>query len=496
MSTKARLSYLVGLILLTILLNGCSTPNLQVEPIALSENPSEQIESLETELTTARVNELHILAPESMAAAREALDAALEGLREDKGVETILQKVALGRAHLEEAREQAVLARTVLARPLEARRIALEAGAVQIGSDYLTVENRLVELARALENERLDWAARHAPEVAQQFSDLELRAIKNTALGEARRILAQAEKQGAENMVPASFARAREILQETDDYITNNRYQTDIIEDKARNTLFEARRTAILLDYSRQFKEMTPEQIALFVEELLRTPTLRLAGQPELRDRPFEAQAETLARTITELQAGQQAQKSQIEAARQQIASLEGITEQEKAAKELYIWEQKATKEKLERERRFQQIFDEIQEMFAPEEAEVYKQGNHLVIRLRGIRFPVGKAIIAPNNYPLLGKVRRAIRTFNEPAVTIEGHTDSTGSDAANASLSQARADAVRQYFVANEILPPDRIIAVGYGSRRPLAPNTTAEGRAINRRIDVIITPQSQSSL
>jgi len=315
MSTKARLSYLVGLILLTILLNGCSTPNLQVEPIALSENPSEQIESLETELTTARVNELHILAPESMAAAREALDAALEGLREDKGVETILQKVALGRAHLEEAREQAVLARTVLARPLEARRIALEAGAVQIGSDYLTVENRLVELARALENERLDWAARHAPEVAQQFSDLELRAIKNTALGEARRILAQAEKQGAENMVPASFARAREILQETDDYITNNRYQTDIIEDKARNALFEARRTATLLEYSLQFKEMTPEQIALFVEELLRTPTLRLAGQPELRDRPFEAQAETLARTITELQAGQQAQKSQIEAA-------------------------------------------------------------------------------------------------------------------------------------------------------------------------------------
>lgn len=483
-------------IILVVLLSACGGPALQVEPIARSENPSQQIESLDTEITTARINELHIKAPDSMAAAKKALEDAQKGLREDAGVETILRQVALGRAHLERAREQAKLAETVLAKPLEARQRALDAGAVEIGGDYLAAEDRLEELARALEKERLDWASKRAPAVAEQFDELELRAIKNNALGETRRILAQLEDAGAERLIPTTFSRARGILQEVDDYITANRYQSDTINDKARRALFEAQRAAHLLEQSSRFKEMTAEQIALFVEELLRTPTVRLAGEPELRDQSFTAQAETLAQIITELQAGQQAQKTQIEAARQQIASLEGMTEQEKAAKELYIWEQKATKEKLERERRFQQIFDEIQEMFTPEEAEVYKQGNHLVIRMRGIRFPVGQAVIAPNNYPLLGKVRRAIRTFNEPAVTIEGHTDSTGSDEANATLSQSRADAVRDYFVANEVLPSDRVIAVGYGSRRPLAPNTTAEGRAINRRIDVIITPQSQNIL
>ncbi|MGD8372231.1 MAG: OmpA family protein, partial [Syntrophobacterales bacterium] len=66
--------------------------------------------------------------------------------------------------------------------------------------------------------------------------------------------------------------------------------------------------------------------------------------------------------------------------------------------------------------------------------------------------------------------------------------------DEVNDHLSQRRADAVRQYFVANGTLSEDKIIAVGYGSKRPLASNETPEGRAINRRIDVFITPNPQT--
>jgi outer membrane protein OmpA-like peptidoglycan-associated protein len=100
-----------------------------------------------------------------------------------------------------------------------------------------------------------------------------------------------------------------------------------------------------------------------------------------------------------------------------------------------------------------------------------------------------------PDNYDLLSKVQRAIRTFGEPDVIIGGHTDSTGSEEINEHLSQQRADAVRQYFVANETLPYEKIIAVGYGSMRPIASNATESGRATNRRIDVIITPQAKQT-
>ena len=112
---------------------------------------------------------------------------------------------------------------------------------------------------------------------------------------------------------------------------------------------------------------------------------------------------------------------------------------------------------------------------------------------MRGIKFPAGQATLTPGNYVLLSKVQQAIQTFGQPTVTIEGYTDTSegsGSARTNQALSQKRAEAVKTYLVANKTLPANRIRAAGYGADRPLAPNTTAEGRATNRRIDVLITP------
>ena len=75
-----------------------------------------------------------------------------------------------------------------------------------------------------------------------------------------------------------------------------------------------------------------------------------------------------------------------------------------------------------------------------------------------------------------LSQVRKAIRTFGEPSVVIEGHTDSTGSAAINAQLSKDRAEAVRQYFIAGGSLAEAQVTAIGYGSERPLVPNDTPE--------------------
>jgi outer membrane protein OmpA-like peptidoglycan-associated protein len=173
-------------------------------------------------------------------------------------------------------------------------------------------------------------------------------------------------------------------------------------------------------------------------------------------------------------------------------ASEERRAAEKRAAEELLALEKKALEDRMEAERRFNQLYTEAQGYFKPEEAELYKKGTQLIIRLRAMQFPVGKAIIMPNNYDLLSGVQRAVRTFGEPNVTVEGHTDSTGSEALNEHLSQERAEAVLRYLVANKTLPEGKIVAVGYGSKRPLASNETAEGRAVNRRIDIIISPQA----
>jgi outer membrane protein OmpA-like peptidoglycan-associated protein len=104
------------------------------------------------------------------------------------------------------------------------------------------------------------------------------------------------------------------------------------------------------------------------------------------------------------------------------------------------------------------------------------------------LQFPVGQHVLLPQNYSLLAKVQRAIGAFGEPHVNIEGHTDSTGSTELNERLSQARAEAVRDYLVANRTLPAEKVTAIGRGFSDPLASDRTELGRAMNRRIDVII--------
>ena len=110
------------------------------------------------------------------------------------------------------------------------------------------------------------------------------------------------------------------------------------------------------------------------------------------------------------------------------------------------------------------------------------------------ILFDFGKAHINPDGHALLNRVAKVIQK-RQDAVLVEGHTDSTGAESLNEHLSQQRADAVRQYFVANETLPYEKIIAVGYGSMRPIASNATQSGRAMNRRISSFSEEDSQLS-
>jgi len=228
-----------------------------------------------------------------------------------------------------------------------------------------------------------------------------------------------------------------------------------------------------------------------------------------MRDQDFNTQIENVIGSIAALEKDRQflvdkakAQQEELAAMKKEhqnevasfqkkIAELEGKTREEQAAKERIATERMIAEDRLAAEKRNNQLYDEIRKYFDAKEAEIYKQGNQFVIRLKTMQFPVGKDIIMPANYALLSKVQRAIRTIGEPSVVIEGHTDSTGTDALNEHLSQKRAEAVREYFIANGTLTKDKITSVGYGSKRPLASNETAQGRAINRRIDIIVTPE-----
>jgi outer membrane protein OmpA-like peptidoglycan-associated protein len=491
---------IISVVAAVIFLGVCGVCPFAAESATKSMNPVEQVNRLEREISSARKNQMNILAPKSFSEAEEAFIDAKKRLDRGDSLAKILKKVAIAQAQLLRAKENARVAKTTMTDAIQAREFARSAGATNLGKDYAKAEEKFLRLTKAIESDNLKRAKRNEPEVVEAFSQLELRAIKVQTIGEARKLIQQADKEGARKIAPKTYAVAQEKLTEVDAFISKHRYQKVKMHAMASEALFQAERLLQIARQSQTIRTMRPEDITLWVEDILYKTSSRLSA-PDMRDESLATQVDNILGSISALQddhkymvAKTKSQQAEIQIMKNQIASLEGLTQEQRAAKEHLEAERRAVEERLAAERRFNELFSEVRSYFASDEAEVYKQGSQLVIRLKAIQFPVGKDVIMPGNYALLSKVQRAIRTFGEPDILIEGHTDSTGTDEVNDHLSQRRADAVRQYFVANGTLPEDKIIAVGYGSKRPLASNETPEGRAINRRIDVFITSNPQT--
>jgi outer membrane protein OmpA-like peptidoglycan-associated protein len=108
-------------------------------------------------------------------------------------------------------------------------------------------------------------------------------------------------------------------------------------------------------------------------------------------------------------------------------------------------------------------------------------------VSLPDILFDTNKATLKPNAQVALGKLAGIVSVFPNINLRVEGHTDSTGSDAINNPLSRDRANSVMA-FLRQQGVAASRMSAEGYGSRIPVADNGTVEGRAKNRRVEIIL--------
>ncbi|WP_117235258.1 OmpA family protein [Vibrio maerlii] len=115
---------------------------------------------------------------------------------------------------------------------------------------------------------------------------------------------------------------------------------------------------------------------------------------------------------------------------------------------------------------------------------------NQLVLVMEnGIGFRSGDYNLDASIFNTLNGVARILVEYPETSLQVVGHTDSTGSDATNQTLSEQRANSVRSYLVSQKVAS-GRIFATGYGERYPICDNGTSEGRACNRRVEISIQP------
>jgi outer membrane protein OmpA-like peptidoglycan-associated protein len=121
---------------------------------------------------------------------------------------------------------------------------------------------------------------------------------------------------------------------------------------------------------------------------------------------------------------------------------------------------------------------------------DVSRDGDVIKLNLPdGVTFDFAKYDLKPQFYPALNTIASTLKDYNQTIVEVSGHTDSVGSDAANQTLSERRANSVSSYLIGQGV-QRERFEVVGMGERYPVASNDTDSGRALNRRVEIRLLP------
>ncbi len=119
------------------------------------------------------------------------------------------------------------------------------------------------------------------------------------------------------------------------------------------------------------------------------------------------------------------------------------------------------------------------------------REGNTLYVTFRSDnQFDVGSFTLKPGAQNDIARIAQIVKEYDKTNVMISGHTDATGSDETNQRLSERRAEAVKNIMLAQGVAPA-RLSTLGFGKSQPVADNSTAYGRQLNRRVALTITPK-----
>src|SRR5437868_5347539 len=206
----------------------------------------------------------------------------------------------------------------------------------------------------------------------------------------------------------------------------------------------------------------------------------------------MKAEAEAAAADAARQKA--EAEQAKAEAVAQQQALAEQTAQAQKAAAASEQLRQKAEQLQQQAESQRQQAEKEKQELRARLLAQLNSilstrdSARGLIANMSDVLFKTGSFELLPGARERLAKVSGIVLAYPTLHLSVEGHTDSVGSDEYNQQLSEKRAQAVRDYFVQQGI-PSDAVAASGFGKTAPVASNDTADGRKQNRRVELVLS-------
>jgi OOP family OmpA-OmpF porin len=440
----------------------------------------------------AKEKNAHLYSPAAYEKAMEYYNDAESDYKKGRDLEDIRSKLKEARSFLIKAMDGVKLGEVTFSSTMAARNDALSADAPKFSpATWKKAEQQFKSAAEQLEDGDVNDAKSEGGEAERLYRAAELEAIKANYLNPAKALLKQADDMDVKETAPKTLAKAKQLAQKAEALLQQNRYDTDEARQMAQEAKYEAahaiylHKTFTAMDKEgkgfedlRLAAEKTMQRISGSLDLLARfenglnDEAGRIIQELKTREKKSADQAKTIA-SLTDENA---TLKKQVESMTSRVGTLT------KAEQDL----QESFKRKREEDARIEQVST----MFSDSEGNVLRDENDIIIRLYGLTFGVGKSVIESQYFSLLTKVQQAIKSFPGCQVVIKGHTDSQGSDATNQQLSEQRARAVEEYLRAN--MGSSLVVSSqGYGESQPIASNDTVEGRAKNRRIDVVIVPE-----
>ena len=322
---------------------------------------------------------------------------------------------------------------------------------------------------------------------------------------EARNAVAIAKAAGAEQYANGSIMKAEDMLQRAEDYYqrkqgrtpigTAARGATQMAEDARVLTLRKkeqdreeaARRAAAEAQAKAQADAEAAKRDADAAQAQANEDARRRAEAEEAR-----AQAEQQQAT---LRAQQEQATAQAEAARE--AAEDAQRKMQDAQNQLAaaeIQRQEAENQTQQAEQEKNEAIRQKEEMRARLVAqlnqvlETHDTARGLIVSMPDVLFDFNKYTLKPEAREKLAKISGIVLAYPDLKLDIEGHTDSIGSDEYNQKLSEQRAASVRGYLISSGV-KPDNVAAVGLGKANPVADNSTASGRKLNRRVEMVVS-------
>ena len=434
---------------------------------------------VDEEMEAVRQTGAAVLSPEFFEKAERYKNQAERDFRDGRSHESVQEDINRAREWLRKALDATEMAAVPFADAMAARDNALSADAPSYArTAWARAEEEMREATHRVERGDIRNARDNAREVAELYREAELLAIKENYLSGARSLIEEADDIGADRHAIKTFIDARQLLELAESELTNNRYDTDYPRDLARRARNEAQHAITITNLALGIRrrDFAVEDIIINYESPLIAIADELDIVPALHNGFDETRDDILERVAA-------LQKDSQQLGQLRLINQEQAEEIARLSERLGIYN-----EQLAAEERYRALLAELEGIFTAEEAEIFRQGKNMIIRMIGLNFESGKADLTTAHMRLLAKVKYAIELSQTELTTIEGHTDSFGGDASNQVLSEARANSVVAYLKQDTAMADANMVAVGYGETRPIANNESAAGRERNRRIDVVI--------